>query len=92
MSKPHDNIRRNVESILQEFGILSNVEFLVTDNGPNGVAAFKDYTRPSCAGHNINLILKYTFDRLDVENPLHSPVINLFNDVKTMVTHFKRAG
>ncbi len=65
---------------------------VVTDNGSNVVAAFKDYTRLSCAGHNINLILKYTFDHLDVENPQHSPVISLFQDAKTLVTHFKRAG
>lgn len=57
---------------------------VVTDNGSNAVTAFKDYTRLSCAGHNINLILNYTFDRLDVENPKHSPVINLFRDVKTL--------
>ncbi|CAM4706528.1 unnamed protein product [Leuciscus chuanchicus] len=90
--KTHDNIRRTVESIFQEFGILSKDVVVVTDNGSNVVTAFKDYTRLSCAGHNINLILKYTFDHLDVENPLHSPVINLFRDVKTLVTHFKRAG
>lgn len=65
---------------------------VVTDNGSNVVAAFKDYTRLSCAGHNINLILKYTFDHLDVKNPQHSPVISLFQDAKTLVTHFKRAG
>ncbi|CAM4695518.1 unnamed protein product [Leuciscus chuanchicus] len=78
--------------IMGEFGILSKDVVVVTDNGSNVVAAFKDYTRLSCAGHTINLILKYTFDHLDVENPLHSPVINLFRDVKTLVTHFKRAG
>ncbi|KAI2644598.1 Zinc finger protein 618 [Labeo rohita] len=90
--KNHENIRRTVESILQEFGILSKDIIVVTDNGSNVVAAFKDYTRLSCAGHNINLILKYTFDHLDVENPQHRPVIHLFRDVKTLVTHFKRAG
>ncbi|KAL0965778.1 hypothetical protein UPYG_G00285610 [Umbra pygmaea] len=90
--KSSDHIRRTVERILQEFGILSNDIAFVTDNGSNVVAAFKDYVRLSCAGHNINLILKHVFDHLDENNPVHSNIIKLFKDTKTLVTHFKRAG
>ncbi|CAG6016164.1 unnamed protein product [Menidia menidia] len=90
--KSSDHIRSTVEGILQEFGILSNDTAFVTDNGSNVVAAFKDYVRLSCAGHNINLILKYVFDHLDENNPVHSNIIKLFKDTKTLVTHFKRAG
>ncbi|CAG5958710.1 unnamed protein product, partial [Menidia menidia] len=90
--KSSDRIRSTVEGILQEFGILSNDTAFVTDNGSNVVAAFKDYVRLSCAGHNINLILKYVFDHLDENNPVHSNIIKLFKDTKTLVTHFKRAG
>lgn len=64
----------------------------VTDNGSNVVAAFKNYTRLSCAGHNINLILKHILDHLDEQNPQDSIIINLFRDAKTLVTHFKRTG
>ena len=64
----------------------------MTDNGSNVVAAFKDYVRLSCAGHNINLVLKYVFDHLDETNELHISVINLMKESKTLVTHFKRAG
>ncbi|KAK7149372.1 hypothetical protein R3I94_008880 [Phoxinus phoxinus] len=90
--KSSDHIRRTVERILQEFGILSNDTAFVTDNGSNVVAAFKDYVRLSCAGHNINLILKHVFDHLDEDNSVHSNIIKLFKDIKTLVTHFKRAG
>lgn len=79
-------------NLTQEFGILSNNTAFVTDNGSNVVAAFKDYVRLSCAGHNINLILKHVFDHLDEDNPVHSNIIKLFKDTKTLVTHFKRAG
>ncbi|RXN36597.1 trace amine-associated receptor 13c-like protein [Labeo rohita] len=81
-----------MEELRQEFGILSNDTAFVTDNGSNVVAAFKDYVRLSCAGHNINLILKHVFDQLDEDNPVHSSIIKLFKDTKTLVTHFKRAG
>ncbi|KAK7890891.1 hypothetical protein WMY93_022854 [Mugilogobius chulae] len=54
--------------------------------------AFKDYVRLSCAGHNINLALKYVFDNLEDDNPRHSPVIKLLHESKTLVSHFKRAG
>ena len=64
----------------------------VTDNGSNVVAAFKDYVRLSCAGHNLNLVLKYVFDHLEEDNPLHSGVIKLLKDCKTLVSHFKKAG
>lgn len=69
---------------------MSNV--FVTDNGSNVVAAFKDYVRLSCAGHNLNLVLKYVFDNLDEGNPAHNSVIRLFKDCKTLVAHFKKAG
>ncbi|MEQ2305613.1 hypothetical protein AMECASPLE_039579 [Ameca splendens] len=76
----------------QEFGILTKDTVFVTDNGSNVTAAFKDYVRISCAGHNINLILKHVFDHLDEDNPVHIRIIKLFRDTKTLVTHFKRAG
>ncbi|KAJ8351984.1 hypothetical protein SKAU_G00234600 [Synaphobranchus kaupii] len=79
----YDKVKSDVvEELKQEFGItVSNV-----------VAAFKDYRRLSCAGHNINLILKHVFDHLDEDNPMHSIIINLLKESKTLVTHFKRAG
>ncbi|KAJ8356841.1 hypothetical protein SKAU_G00196350 [Synaphobranchus kaupii] len=90
--KSHDHIRGAVEEILQEFGIQSKDNVFVTDNGSNVVAAFKDYRRLSCAGHNINLILKHVFDHLDEDNPMHSIIINLLKESKTLVTHLKKAG
>ncbi|KAK7878989.1 hypothetical protein WMY93_034178 [Mugilogobius chulae] len=86
------HIRITVEEILQEFGIQSPNNVFVTDNGSNVVSAFKDYVRLSCAGHNINLALKYVFDNLEDDNPRHSPVIKLLHESKTLVSHFKRAG
>ncbi|KAJ8272497.1 hypothetical protein GJAV_G00089830 [Gymnothorax javanicus] len=88
----NDYIKSTVEEILQEFGILSEDIVFVTDNGSNVVAAFKDYIQLSCAGRNINLVLKHVFDHLDQDNPLHSPIIKLLAETKTLVTHFKRAG
>uniref|UniRef100_A0A3B3BG73 BED-type domain-containing protein n=1 Tax=Oryzias melastigma TaxID=30732 RepID=A0A3B3BG73_ORYME len=90
--KSSEHIRRTVEGILQEFGALNNNNVFVTDNGSNVVAAFKDYVRLSCAGHNINLVLKHVFDHLNEDNPVHSRIIKLFKETKTLVTHFKRAG
>ncbi|XP_037552854.1 uncharacterized protein LOC119429257, partial [Nematolebias whitei] len=37
-------------------------------------------------------MLKHVFNHLDEDNPVHSSVIKLFKDAKTLVTHFKRAG
>lgn len=61
----------------------------VQDNGSNVVAAFKDYVRLSCAGHNLNLVLKYVFDHLEEDNSMHSRVIK---ECKILVSHFKKAG
>lgn len=60
----------------------------VTDNGSIVVAAFKDYVRLSCAGHNLNLVLKYVFDHLEEDNSTHSRVTKLLKECKILVSHF----
>ncbi|KAK5856934.1 hypothetical protein PBY51_010212 [Eleginops maclovinus] len=86
--KSGERIKNTVEEILQEFGIQSISNVFVTDNGSNVVSAFRDYIRLSCAGHNLNLALKYTFDHLEAD----SLVTKLIKDCKVLVCHFKKAG
>ncbi|XP_019719169.1 zinc finger BED domain-containing protein 1-like isoform X2 [Hippocampus comes] len=87
-----EHIKSTAEEILQEFGILSEDIVLVTDDGSDVVAAFQDYTRLSCASHNIDLILRHVFECLDEKNPLHGPVVKLMAATKALVTHLKREG
>ncbi|XP_077432230.1 zinc finger protein 618-like isoform X2 [Vanacampus margaritifer] len=83
-----DDIKRAAEEILQEFGMLSEDVVVVTDDSLD--AAFHDYTRLSCAGSQMDSILRHVFDCLDEKNPLHAPVIKLMAGTDALVTHLKR--
>ncbi|MGH0183507.1 UNVERIFIED_CONTAM: hypothetical protein FKN15_020334 [Acipenser sinensis] len=70
-----------------EFGAWKEDYTFVTDNGSNIVAGFCNQTRLDCAAHNLNLVLKNVFNKLDEDNPV-------LNDVDTLVKEakIKRAG
>jgi len=90
--KTGDNIRQEVDGVLQEFGIKmeqDDVTF-VTDNGFNVVAALRAPLKQiSCCGHNLNLVIANTLDDISADILLLS---TLLTAAKNTVTHAKRTG
>lgn len=79
-TKTAENILKTTQHILQEYEIEEKLSegVMVTDNGSNVVAAFKNYSRQSCACHNINLVMSDLFEKSN------------FDDIKTLVEACKK--
>lgn len=83
------NIRKFVDDLLGDYNLFLNVgTFVVTDNEPKMIAAFKDVNRVGCSDHYINKILEHGFT---LSQSGCDEVIQLFDDVKGLVVHFRRS-
>lgn len=92
------NIKNLILDTIKNFFNLSDYELntfmsnnnysFVTDNGANIVAALREYSRISCAGHNINLIIEYFLKNL----PENHEIAELLHSCKNLVGYFKRSG
>ncbi|CAH2991631.1 unnamed protein product [Chilo suppressalis] len=85
-----DYIRECFEDILKEFSIEKNsIHSMTTDGGSNMVLAVKkflgDNKRIPCMAHLINLVVDAALTK---DN---SPVLELANQVKSIVTYFKQS-
>jgi len=83
------NVRKFVNSILEEFGLQLNVSsFVVSDNENKMKAAFNDVNRVGCSIHYMNKALEKTFT--DKKHVDLKQAQELFSQVKELVEHIRR--
>jgi hypothetical protein len=85
-SKNALNIKQFVEEVLETFNCNKVGNIFVTDNAGNVVNACKGYIHVSCAGHNINLVLKHS-----LKDSKLKLIPNLVKNVKEIITQLKRS-
>jgi len=80
-----------VDEILHSFAIQNSELIYVTDNASAMKLAFTNEIWMGCSSHNMNLVQKHAFDKINVDKDL-----KLINDLlihsKELVTLAKRSG
>ena len=76
-----------------EFGIDERHTTKTTDNASNNVKAFRDRGLVSCAAHDINLVLKHTFDELPKSDHfVYEEIVQTLSNCVALVGFMKRSG
>lgn len=93
-----ENVKYVIFNAIKEFFQYSKNEFnlrlqnerfaYVTDIGSNKLSALKKFKRVSYAAHNLNLVIEYSFKKIDVNGLIYS----LLNSCKDLVQYVKRTG
>lgn len=86
--KTGTNIYSFCEEILRDFKIENKIatSVIVTDNGANVVAAFRNYKRLSCACHNLNLVMADVLEKGEIPE-----LTDLIDASKKLVSYFKHS-
>ena len=88
-----DAIRAFTQSVLHEFGIKEEHTTKTTDNASNNVKAFRDRGFVSCSAHDLNLVLKHTFDELPRgEHFVFEELEETLANCVALVAYMKRSG